>query len=686
MIQEIDSGQKGYRKSLFMHYFITAPETNSHKDRNGRKSSAAGTLAVFVMIFCFIFSALAQPVQAAVSVTTSDSESTEKNRTTMYVSSALTERRGLCVLLENVDAYGNRKFGLIDTGNANVSAAKAFLNKHGVDSLEFLILTHMHKDHVGNAAWILKNYKVRHLYLKQFDSTWSDGAQYAYESILRAAVTSPHVQQIHGVSYALSLDKSASPKASKSFISFLQANADKRWRFRGLFNSSNTAIYLGSTSLRLYNWEIWAEDGTSQWRPTKNTRCKVQKYAYDRSDNHFSMGVRVTRGNQKIWIGGDMTNLRLDHKRHSSINGDEDRLGRQIGKVDVAILNHHGRGGSNTKSFLKALSPSYVIYTSTRADITGSNSTKAASTLRYLRRTMKLPDSHIIWAFDYWGTHCKDPVVTLDSRPEKKNKSSESTNTSKNGVKNYAASSLTVPLIPGKTYTAYDLTGDGKKDIVSVTGAKSGTEYKGLSISINKNVVWSTKVSFRDTVPVTLLRLPGSQPYICISILTPVGSDGKGNVFGLFKYGKTGSAGSGNGLVLSYNFLKHMPVNNFTYSGAPAISCNAKQITVIARGSDTLSSSAFVSFILKQDKNWLVPVDTFFPYTTVMGKTGTITLDADTSLFSSADADNMSKTLSMGKTVTVTGVVRNKKNVTRYRIIDNGKKVWWINAPAPAAK
>ena len=665
-----------------MQSFFTVPSPDNHNERSKRRLSAAASLTVFLMVFCFIFNTLAQPVQAAVTVTASDSEPEENNRTTMYVSSALTGRNGLCVLLENVDASGRKRFGLIDTGNANAAAARAFLNKHGVDTLEFMILTHMHRDHVGNAVWILKNYKVRHLYLKQFDSTWSDGLQYYYEAILRAAVTSPYVQQIHGVSYALSLNKTASPNASKGFISFLQTNAKKRWRFRGLFNNSNTALYLGAASLRLYNWEIWAEDGTSQWQPEKNTRCKVQKYAYDRSDNHFSMGVRITRGSQKIWVGGDMTNLRLDKKRHSAINGDEDRLGRQIGKVNVAVLNHHGRGGSNTKSFLNALSPSYVIYTSTVADIAKSNSAKAGSTLHYIRHTMKLPESHILWAFDCWGMHRKDPVVTLDSRPEKKTASPAST--AQTEKKTTASNSLTVPLVPGKTYSSYDLTGDGKKDIVSVTAAKTGNEYKGLSISINKNVVWSTKISFKDTVPVTLVRLPGSQPYVCISILTPAGSNGKGRVFGLFKYGKQGT--SRYGLVLSYNFLKHMPVNHYTYTGSPAISCNAKQITVVTSGSDTLSSRAYVFFILKQDKNWLTAGDTVFPYTTVRGKKGTITLNTAADMFSSADADKKIGILPKGKTVTVTGVVRNNKNVTCYRIIDSRKNVCWIKAPAPASK
>ena len=44
----------------------------------------------------------------------------------MYVSSALTGRNGLCVLLENVDSSGNKKYGLIDTGNPNTAAAKVF--------------------------------------------------------------------------------------------------------------------------------------------------------------------------------------------------------------------------------------------------------------------------------------------------------------------------------------------------------------------------------------------------------------------------------------------------------------------------------------------------------------------------------------------------------------------------------
>jgi glyoxylase-like metal-dependent hydrolase (beta-lactamase superfamily II) len=81
----------------------------------------------------------------------------------MYVSSALTGRNGLCVLLENVDSSGNKKYGLIDTGNPNTAAAKVFLNKHGVKSLDFLILTHLHTDHADGTVRLMEMVPVNTL-------------------------------------------------------------------------------------------------------------------------------------------------------------------------------------------------------------------------------------------------------------------------------------------------------------------------------------------------------------------------------------------------------------------------------------------------------------------------------------------------------------------------------------------
>ena len=237
---------------------ITYPADNS-RHINPRRNQRASVIRMFtaaVLVFFLVFGTIAQPVQAAISL--EEPAPSDKSRLTAYIASALVSRHGLCVLLESSDSSGNKKYGMIDTGNANASAARAFLKKHNVNTLEFLVLTHMHKDHDGNAAWIIKNCNVKKLYVKQFDSNWSDGNQATYENVLRAAVLSPNVKQIVGVSYALSISKSASPKATSGFVSFLKSHEKDKGKFKGLFSSSNTALYLGQASLRLFNWEIWA--------------------------------------------------------------------------------------------------------------------------------------------------------------------------------------------------------------------------------------------------------------------------------------------------------------------------------------------------------------------------------------------------------------------------------------------
>ncbi len=65
------------------------------------------------------------------------------------------------------------------------------------------------------------------------------------------------------------------------------------------------------------------------------------------------MGILLTQGNKKVFLAGDINNL----------DGDEDRIGPIIGKVDFLKVGHHGFGGSSTTNFLKCLSPKYALIT-----------------------------------------------------------------------------------------------------------------------------------------------------------------------------------------------------------------------------------------------------------------------------------------------------------------------------------
>ena len=61
--------------------------------------------------------------------------------------------------------------GMIDTGLAeSFDTIDAFLKENSIDTLDFLLLTHYDKDHIGSAVSVLKNYKVKTLYLPDYES------------------------------------------------------------------------------------------------------------------------------------------------------------------------------------------------------------------------------------------------------------------------------------------------------------------------------------------------------------------------------------------------------------------------------------------------------------------------------------------------------------------------------------
>ena len=69
---------------------------------------------------------------------------------------------------------------LIDTG---MYTEERLLNNRlisfGVDEIEYLVLTHPHGDHIGNAAFVLKNYKTKNVIMINMS-----GASYSYTALL----------------------------------------------------------------------------------------------------------------------------------------------------------------------------------------------------------------------------------------------------------------------------------------------------------------------------------------------------------------------------------------------------------------------------------------------------------------------------------------------------------------------
>lgn len=91
-------------------------------------------------------------------------------------------------------------------------------------------------------------------------------------------------------------------------------------------------------------------------------------------ENDNSFGVLVEKAGKRVFLAGDIDN----------INGDEDRLKDQIGKVDVLKVGHHSYSKSTSTGWLKTLNPDVCV-------ITNDYEKTDKRTLRRITRIAKSP-------------------------------------------------------------------------------------------------------------------------------------------------------------------------------------------------------------------------------------------------------------------------------------------------------
>ena len=127
-----------------------------------------------------------------------------EEKTNVYFLAEITKDfgNGDCILLENININGNILHALIDTGRRVYDGVVCeFLKKHNVKKLEFLLITHMHIDHNGDAISVIENFEIDALIMKEYDANLSpDGTQKAYEDIITKAIEKK-IKKILGVSY-----------------------------------------------------------------------------------------------------------------------------------------------------------------------------------------------------------------------------------------------------------------------------------------------------------------------------------------------------------------------------------------------------------------------------------------------------------------------------------------------------
>lgn len=254
---------------------------------------------LFVFIFAFIF------INVFIGIDTPTAKEKEND-----VIHFIKLKEADAILIESNGLYGmvdcgDDKYG--EDGSKYENKVVNYLNELGVNKLEFLIITHCHNDHMGEAPRIIKEFNPSKVYYKEYfsDNLVEYEANYRnddyYNNLLKA------LEENKNHTSSVVLKKDTSFLFGDFFVEIL--NGAKR----------NTHIYT--------------------------------------DENHNSLGVLLTKGNKKVFLAGDINNAY--GKEDEMIENYFDKLS----DIDLLKVAHHGRNFSSSYNFIKMLSPTYAIIT-----------------------------------------------------------------------------------------------------------------------------------------------------------------------------------------------------------------------------------------------------------------------------------------------------------------------------------
>lgn len=237
----------------------------------------------------------------------------------------------------------NGRFGLVDAGEDNDSPngsnplyplRKGITQGCGIEeklvahmeslgvtesNLEFVIVTHPHSDHMGGADTVIQRFKPKRVYAQEYKDEYITNPAALWDNL-----------------YVYNQMLSAAKAVGSTVIQKFDRNApvDPRNEAVSKRNIGTPSFLLGGMKIEIMNY---GED-----------------YKKGQPDaNYFSLGVKLSANGKTAFLAGDINNY----------DGDETRLARQLGRVDLLKMGHHGGGGSNTPDYLRALRPGVLVQT-----------------------------------------------------------------------------------------------------------------------------------------------------------------------------------------------------------------------------------------------------------------------------------------------------------------------------------
>lgn len=229
---------------------------------------------------------------------------------TQSADAILIESQGKYALIDAAEDSDNpRNFeGLVYDGYEDYvldCVKKIAGDENGKVTLEFVLGTHAHSDHIGGFDTLIldEDITVKKAFLKEYDES----------KINEHEVTQWDNKEVY-----------------EQMI-----NACKTRNIPVISDIPSDPFKLGSFTISFYNTEPLSVS--------------------DIGENENSIGVLVEKNGERAFLAGDINNYQ----------GAEDKIAAQIGEVDLLKVGHHGYEGSTSENFAKALDPDIAILTNT---------------------------------------------------------------------------------------------------------------------------------------------------------------------------------------------------------------------------------------------------------------------------------------------------------------------------------
>ena len=228
------------------------------------------------------------------------------------------------ILLES-----GKHYALIDTGVAEAAGRiSGYLASLGISCLDWILITHFHRDHYGSLPILLEQFQVKKVYIKKFSGlVISDGAGHAAtrefnESELKNC--EDLCTQIQAVSSLTVIDETVS-----------------------------------GIQLEDFNFRIFGNTDAIRTMYTDPASPYYHQICFGENTNSVALYAEVN--GTSVYLGADAVNEPLEDPRFDRQNA---QYAREIGKaVDLYKVPHHGCGAIYDKEILGIFRPRFSVVT-----------------------------------------------------------------------------------------------------------------------------------------------------------------------------------------------------------------------------------------------------------------------------------------------------------------------------------